>query len=305
MVIQLTTERVTIQREPHRRPYGSRVDIVLGNSDRFAFDAEASLLVSNNCIVRLRPGTGTIGGDKVQKITAMIEGFATAGEAEQAGLKFSMSMLWLAISMACPLRLEYHTPLPCAVYDRTQRRGLTARGDAHLLRTSSAAKVVELIDQVFGSDFEVDRQLLLSMELFAAARLEITERARFIGLVSALEPLARQETLETPVPELVHTFLEQLDATEGSSDSVRRSLEGRIRGLGRESIAQAIARLVMAQLPDDADALAVVKDAYSIRSTILHDGSTDADLDTKGRRVEAVIRRIYAAILGFELRAAA
>jgi len=54
----------------------------------------------------------------------------------------------------------------------------------------------ELINQVLSKKIDFDPKLLISMELFASARLESTERARFIGLVSSLEPLTAQESYE-------------------------------------------------------------------------------------------------------------
>jgi hypothetical protein len=62
------------------------------------------------------------------------------------------------------------------------------------------------------------------------------------------------------------TYLKQLNATEGIPDAVWSSLEGRIRDVGRESISQVISRLVRERLPEDATALAVVRDASAIGS---------------------------------------
>jgi hypothetical protein len=56
---------------------------------------------------------------------------------------------------------------------------------------------------------------------------------------------------------------------------------------------KAIRRLISDKLHGDADALATIDEAYNIRSRILHDGATDADLEMKGREVEAVVRRVF------------
>src|SRR5437868_1214353 len=112
-------ERQIIATQAQRRPYGARVNFSLGDNDRLMFDGEVALLLSRDCIVRFRPNEVSPEQPDRQTLTALVEGFASASEAEQAGLELSLSILWLAVSINCPLRLQYHTPLPCVVYDRT------------------------------------------------------------------------------------------------------------------------------------------------------------------------------------------
>ncbi|KJV05375.1 hypothetical protein [Methylocucumis oryzae] len=80
-------------------------------------------------------------------------------------------------------------------------------------------------------------------------------------------------------------------------DSLRCSLIGRIDQLKRESIARAIQKLVSNCLPGDIESLKIIKDAYNIRSTVLHDGSTDADLREKSNQVEEVIRKVFESLI--------
>jgi len=297
------TNRQSISAHPDRRPYGSRVGIILGEGDAFGFEGDSSLLVSRDIIVTLRPQKQLYGDYEVQKLDALVEGFSTAGEAENAGLKFAASILWVSISMGSPLRLQYHTPLPCAVYDRTQSRRVFASFDALVSRTSGAAGVVKVLDELFSSDISIDRNTLLSMELFASARLESTERAKFINLVSSLEPMAEQQLLGVEVANHTDNMLTALENNTLIPDALKPSLSGRIRDLNRESVSQAIARLIQTRLPDDLGALENVREAYSIRSKLLHEGTIEADLRQKGREIEAVIRRLFAAIIGLQPRA--
>ncbi|MBW4576954.1 MAG: hypothetical protein KME08_16900 [Aphanothece sp. CMT-3BRIN-NPC111] len=294
--------RHLIKERPDRRPYGSKVEILLGNAHQFGLYKESTLFLGNNLIIRLIPHENE--KKEVQKFTATIEGFATASEAEQAGLRFAMSVLWTAISLKFPLRLEYHTPLPCVVYDRTPRSGqFCGMGTPTISMTIPESLVVEMLEQIFTSDVKVDQKLLVSMELFAAARLEATERARFIGLVSALEPLAEQKKLEQPaLLAIVEDTLKNVRESVDIPDNIKPSLEGRIRELTRESVSQAINRLIGINLPGDETALDIVREAYGIRSKILHEGSTDADLREKSSEIEDVIRSLYSAIVGYELR---
>ena len=100
----MNNNRRIIQARPNRRPYGSQVGIVLGEGNQFGFEGDSSLLVGKDVIVRLKPRKEQEGRYEVQKFDAFVEGFSTAGEAESAGLKFAASILWVAISMNCPLR---------------------------------------------------------------------------------------------------------------------------------------------------------------------------------------------------------
>jgi hypothetical protein len=77
---------------------------------------------------------------------------------------------------------------------------------------------------------------------------------------------------------------------------------GRVDSLNTESISSAIRRLVEDTIPNDREALEVIKEAYSLRSRILHNGSTDADLNERSRDVEAVIRRIIASKAALTLK---
>ncbi|MEH2038049.1 hypothetical protein [Nostoc sp.] len=298
----LPKTRYEIADKPKFRPYGSKVDIILGDTHQFGFDGESCLILGNDLIVRLIPRQNN--KFEFQKFTAYLEGFATASEAEEAGLKFAMSVLWAAVSFKCPLRLEYHTPLPCVVYDRTLQEGMLMGVEFRGMLTSGASLVVEVLEQTFTSNIPINnKRLLVSMELFAAARLEATERARFVGLVSALEPLAEQKKFEYPdLKKIVKDTLNKVQDSLDLPDDIKRSLEGSIRNITRESVSHAIKRLIVTHFTDDKMALEILEEAYTIRSKILHEGVFYPDLRDKSYKIEDVIRRLYSAIVGYELR---
>lgn len=295
-----TSERETIQTRPERRPYGSRVGFTFGPSTQFEIAGEVSLLAHEQLLVRVVPKQSAHPQleAKSQHFDARVEAFATAGEAERAGLRFAQALLWAAISMRAPMRLEYRTPLPCEVYDRNRGGGIGFEGVAHVLVRNGPGILVEQLRPVFERDEEIDRRLLLSMELFAAARLEVTERARFIGLVSALEPLADAKQYDEPVLSFVREASELLAKTEGIAERDRNSLRGRLQFMRQESISRALTRLVEETLPGDDRVLEIVDDGYNVRSTILHSGSTEANLGEKSAEVEDALRKLYAARLG-------
>ncbi len=88
-----------IVNSPKRRPYASKISLVLGEGMEYGFDGEACLLTNEAFIVKVKPENEKINekGKALQKLTATIEGFPTAGKAEQMGLKLSLALLWAAV----------------------------------------------------------------------------------------------------------------------------------------------------------------------------------------------------------------
>jgi hypothetical protein len=99
----------------------------------------------------------------------------------------------------------------------------------------------------------------------------------------------------------LNRFKEQIKEL-GLPTPIESSLLGRLDNLSSESVLSAIRRAVIECLPGDANALEIVEEAYNLRSRILHDGTTDADLNQKSQEVEAVIRRVIASKAGLTLR---
>jgi len=292
------TELQIVARQPQKRPYASKVGFVLGEGRRFGVEGNACLLINDEQIVSLEPKSSEPKED-CQRFRMTIEGFATAGEAEGAGLRLSSALLWLAVSMKYPLRLEYHTPLPTVVYDRTDQ-DLRVTGSARATVTTGADEIVGVLKEVFNCTTVFDRKLLVSMELFVSARMELTERTRFLGLVSALEPIAEQRVYGEPVEKLVEELLLALKQSSDIPEELQQSLEGRILDLRRESISRSICGLVKSNLSDDS-AVGTIKEAYDVRSKIIHEGTSQADLDELSPRVEEVIRRLYSSLTGLGL----
>jgi hypothetical protein len=296
------TEITTISGSPKRRPYASKISIILPEGLEYRFDGETSLLLDVPYIVRIKPVNETEKGRKNQKLTAIAEGFSTAGEAEQVGLRLSLAIMWSAVSRKWPLKLDYHTPQPCMIFDRTQTGGLGFSCSASVTIGSGASQVTKLINEVLSKNLPFSPKLLISMELFTSARLESTERAKFIGLVSSLEPLATVAGYNNEdIDKLVSTFTQDLRKIGSISDKIKHSIEARANALRNESIAQAITRFVGEYFEEGSEAIGIVKEAYNVRSKILHEGSFDADLDEKSEKLEDVIRHIYSRLLDLPL----
>jgi hypothetical protein len=300
-----------IDSEPRRRPYAACVDFLLGEDVEFSLEYPVTLLVTPTAIIQLKlaPEQPVGALQHFKKYRVEIEGFAKASEAETAGLRLATVLLWAAVSKRFTMRLDYHTPLPCVVYDRTASRGgitcsATARSYWPLTpHTFSGLLSADILE----SSSAVDNQLLLSMELFAAARLEISDRARFISLVSSLEPLASQRTYPDSLKNIVERFQQEVaiyeipEVPESDAARLKTSITARLSELQRESIRQAILRNVRELLPDNKNALRIIDEAYALRSRILHEGGSDPYLDQKISEIEDTIRLMFAARIGKEL----
>lgn len=294
------TERKVIQDSPTRRPYGAKLTLILEEDTKFPIDGPCELLISTDHIIRISPRIDEKNTSH-QIWDIFVEGFATACEAEQAGLRAALGFFWSAVQGHYSIRLHYHTPLPCMVYDRNKRSGLQLTDSVSLTVVKGLNNIITPLDHVLKKDGAVDHRLLLAIELFASARLETTERARFIGLVSSLEPIAIQDSIENDeFIRLIDEYKKRVSSLD-LDKSLRDSLIGRINQLKKESIGRSIQKLVLRCLPDDPVSMEIIKEAYNIRSQILHNGSTDADLSQKTNQVETVIRKIIECLISTHL----
>ena len=285
-------ERLVIANSPKRRPYAARFSLVLEKTIKFQIDGECTFLVDRNIIVRVKPATEDATNRDQQTWDISIEGFTTAGQAESEGLRIVLGFLWAAVKGHYAVRLSYKTPLPCEVYLRTEGHGVRLFGQATLTISKGIGNIVGPVNAIAKSDAQIDSKLLLAMELFTSARLETTERSKYLGLISSLEPLAIQGKYgNAQLEQLIREALETLNKIELDTEA-KASIRGRIEGLRQESISSSIKNLVRTLLPEDTDAIEIIEDAYRIRSKMLHEGSTDADLKEKGQQVEDVIRKV-------------
>jgi len=284
-------ERNTIYTSKNRRPYGVKLKFILQEHYDFQLEGACSLLVANGLIFEIAPENENP-HLKGYCIKVVVDGFATADEAEQVGLKVALGLLWSAVSKSYSARLLYKTPLPCTVYDRNASRGATMRGYGTVSMSYGLDALTDPINQILKSESAVNPKLLVAVEIFASAKLETTERAKFVGLVSSLEPLSTQEKYEIDeLNELINNFKKKIESSE-LDELLQNSLKGRVEQLKIESVSRSIRRMVKSKLPNDKKSLELVEYAYGLRSKILHEGATDADLEQKTIEVESVIKKL-------------
>jgi hypothetical protein len=234
-----------------------------------------------------------------------LEAFASASEAERAGRLLAFSLMWLAASKQITIGFAKWTGTsPFAVRDRTRSDGLTAEAEGRGFFRMSPTELSDEVARAFGKNAALPDSLITSMQFYASARLESSEVARFIGLMTALEALAEQQEYDGAVETVLRELAMQLEQAPSLADpvnaSLRSSLANQIRGLKRESVGRAIRRTVNGHI-QDAETLKFVEESYAVRSKMLHEGMRAADLAERINRMERLMRSIYASITGLSL----
>lgn len=294
-------ERQVILGQPNKRPYGARVHIRLQTAGALGGAEEVCVPLPSGAFLTVEP-THKAPWEGGRKYVVTLEGFATAAAAEAAGRRLVQALLWMAVSTDAPLKLEYLTYEPASVFERERSSGATciAYGEVSFAPTVVFAE----LHDAYALLAEPDEKLLLSMEIFCAARLESSQRATFLALVSALEPLAKEEPLGPAVALFVDECCQQLRASAGIQQELKASLEGRLLQLRQESVRQALRRLVRTALPNQRDASRLIDEAYALRSQLIHNGvpaDLDVDLESESQAVSRTIRALYASLLNRNL----
>lgn len=287
-------ERAVILGQPTKRPYGVKVRIHLQTAGSIGNIEEVCISLNTGAFVSIAP-TRTAPWEGGKKYVVTLEGFPTAASAEASGRRLVQALLWMAVSVDAPLRLEYLSYEPASVFERNRSSGITCEAYGEVGYAPNV--VLGEIQDAYALLKEPDEKLLLSMEIFCAARLEASQRAVFLALVSALEPLAQEAPLGESVNQFVGECSNLLKANTDIPAELRASLEGRLLQLRQESIRQALKRLTRETLPDRPDAPIAVDEAYALRSQLVHSGvpaDLDIDLERESRTISGIIRDIYA-----------
>ncbi len=299
-------ERQLIVARDHRRKYGARLTFQVRRSAHIGDLERVSLLLPDGSLATIKPDETfdfQVEGGKSYDLT--VEGFPTASDAEAAGMQMAQALLLCAVSLDFGLRLSYQSHEPPTVFDRTLSAGMFGFATGYTswpqdIVLSELWRAIETPQQ--------NRRLLLSLELFASAALESNDRARFVMAVSALEPLAVQESLGDEVSKAVDELVAQLCGHSTIPASLKDSLMGRLLQLKRESVRQALKRHCLRWFPHDSAAWKFLDHAYGLRSELLHEGRP-ADLDLllseQTMTISKYLRAIYEREFGLQLRAPA
>ncbi|MGZ8270769.1 MAG: hypothetical protein ACXW1T_06155 [Methylophilus sp.] len=135
-----------------------------------------------------------------------------------------------------------------------------------------------------------DAKLRLAIEIYMGHRFEVSDNAKFIGLVTALEALLPNLEIHPAASEVLSTARSTL--LEKRNCHPKASLEweqinnllSRMNFLSHESIGVTMRQFALATIerhPDIGESnetSKALKDAYDVRSRLLHDGHTDSAL---------------------------
>ena len=295
------SERTLITTQNGKRPYGAKLTFQVTHALSIGNLENVSIFLESGAVAVIQPAR-TASWEGGKKFQVVLDGFPTATIAEAEGLRLAQSMLLLAASLNFGLRLVYHGRLPATVYERFRSDGMSFSGEG--VSGWSAPVVLEELIAAYRLDL-MNPTLMLSLELYCSALLETNERARFVTVVSALEPLAKQEVLGTGVAAFVESTVTNLNATSDIEPSLRASLRGRLEQLRRESVRQALLRLSNSWFPERTDLRKQIDRAYGLRSELLHNGTLtdpDVDLNEETNRVANILRAIYAQASGLSFR---
>ncbi len=135
------------------------------------------------------------------------------------------------------------------------------------------------------------------MDLFASARLEKSENARFIALITAIEALLEPVEYGGQVCELIAHFTEQVDSVENMDDLIKGSIKDRLKYLKQETITKSIRRLIRKTLPGNKRIENFMVEAYEVRSKLVHEGKSDENLGELILKVNEIMAKVYAALL--------
>jgi len=287
-----TEERQIILARDHRRRYGARLAFRVLHPAHIGALANVPIFLRDGTVGHIRPDTRPT-WDFGSGYELEVEGFATAAEAEDAGLRAAQALLLTALDLDFGVRLTYTNHHPSTVYDRTASTGvaMAALGVASWSKTVLLEKLTDSLHIGLR-----DRKLTLSMELLASSYMEANDRAKFIMAVSALEPLAEAQDLGAEVRAFVDRAVMELRADGTVPAHLRASIEARLGQLRKESVRQSLLRLCDRWFPNDHEAAVHLDHVYRLRSELLHEGAVadqDILLSAEITKVQRRVRRIY------------
>lgn len=156
----------------------------------------------------------------------------------------------------------------------SEPRPLLVGGKGGGIRTPvKAVRLVREIEDVFRGEGPASGREQLAYDLFSASFGSVTDDARFLNLMMAVETLIEQAERPDRVQAHVEQLIRLTMTDSGLDQGERDSLLGALRRLGRESIGQAGARLA-ARLGDkkyrEMEAPQFFKSCYELRSKLVH-----------------------------------
>jgi hypothetical protein len=177
----------------------------------------------------------------------------------------------------------------------------------HSVATARVGKyppnLVSTFIREYPNKVHVSEKQMLACEIYASSFFDISQRSRFITLITAVEALLEPARRSDPAQSLVDELFAKTEA--GAVDeATRASIKGSLEWLRSESISQAGRALTNSLLPDKLydgkSASAFFTMCYELRSKIVHRGTAGNDVDVwqLASLVEEFVAHLLIASLG-------
>lgn len=148
--------------------------------------------------------------------------------------------------------------------------------------------------RAFESAWDLSSKQMLSLELYAASKFEVSLRARFLTLISAVEALVESQSEKPEIVGLLNCLIKI--ANNQLIEPDRGLLTSRLGDLKSKSISGLCKEFVEGYIGEEKAKL--FSSAYGIRSKILHKGDVPAgiDLGSLCQKVDKLVSELIEAV---------
>jgi hypothetical protein len=176
--------------------------------------------------------------------------------------------------------------------------GQFMRVGVHLVHTNFHEDFKQSVAQSYSLNKALTKKQTLAAQLYNQSHFLLSDTARFLTLISAMEALADQRSKSPATVALIGRMME-MAAAAGNPDD----LNNRLGNLKQESIRSACRRLVetYGENPADTHEARAFARAYTIRSTLLHEGEPPpgTDLAAELRTLDLLVRHLLVRHVAF------
>jgi hypothetical protein len=310
------------------RTFDFRLRFNLSEMHRINSDAEELELLVTRSGQRIYLRSGTTGTGIKDQARAAVRGgpFESKQAARDAAERSRRALLFWAIEQRVGIDFgdgkQRSIATNAGLRMLEEKRGVPFRNDVHgidvfepleglrfvhVSATAQAGQHPPTLVSVFAREYlkktVTTEKQILACEIYASSFFDISQRSRFITLVTAvealLEPAKRPDSAQSLVDELKSRTQEA-----AIDEAIKKSVEGRLEGLRTESIRQAgrvlADSLLAGKLYDGKSAGAFFCSCYDLRSKILHRGTVGEGEDVwqLATKMEEFVAHLLLASLG-------
>jgi hypothetical protein len=165
-------------------------------------------------------------------------------------------------------------------------------GRPELKKRISTSDFEKKVAESYAPDKALTKKQTLAAQLYNQSHFHLSEAARFLTLISAIEALAERQRRAPAAVVLVERMIEKAATAGELAGCERKSLADGLGNLKRESISSASRRLVKTHCGNSA--VEAFTRAYRIRGKLLHDGepSPGTDLAVENHSLDPLVRRL-------------